>query len=81
MVAAEKSRFDNYKVLSLFVKNENQFDVLKTIENSGSDYLFWNEIHLGDVDIMVPPHKMPEFTEMMHDLNLKFNVKVDNVQE
>ena len=81
-VFAGKARFDNYKLLGLNIKNVDQLNVIKSIENSVSEYVFWSDINLGrEVDVMVPPHKIPEIRDILNSLQIKFTVKVDNVQE
>lgn len=81
IVYAEKARFDNYRVFSLKVVNKEQLDVLYTIENDSDGYLFWNSIDIGRiVDIMVPPHKFAEFSELADAYNIEHTLKVDNVQ-
>uniref|UniRef100_A0A1L8DQZ6 Zinc carboxypeptidase A 1 n=1 Tax=Nyssomyia neivai TaxID=330878 RepID=A0A1L8DQZ6_9DIPT len=78
----EKARFDNYKVFSVNVKNEEQVEVLQALEKMSS-YDFWNGATKvgGVVDIMVPPHKFPEFEEIISRNNFEIDLKVSNVQE
>ncbi|XP_059610856.1 uncharacterized protein LOC132257834 [Phlebotomus argentipes] len=82
--SAEKARFDNYKVFTVQVENENQLEVLFEMEKTAfSSYDFWkNPSKVGNsVDIMVPPHKLSEFEEIMQSLQFSTSVKIFNVQE
>ncbi|XP_055678852.1 zinc carboxypeptidase-like [Lutzomyia longipalpis] len=81
--SAEKDRFDNYKVFAIEVDNEEQLQVLQEIEKVAfSSYDFWKRpTRVGQaVDLMVPPHKMSEFEEIMADLSFRTTLKIPNVQ-
>uniref|UniRef100_A0A1B0GQ25 Zinc carboxypeptidase A 1 n=1 Tax=Phlebotomus papatasi TaxID=29031 RepID=A0A1B0GQ25_PHLPP len=80
----EKARFDNYKVFSVEVKNEEQLKVLREMEEAPfSSYDFWKAPgKVGHpVDVMVPPHKSSEFEEIMSSLKFETKLKISNVQE
>ncbi|XP_059616969.1 zinc carboxypeptidase-like [Phlebotomus argentipes] len=80
----EKARFDHYKVITVAIENEEQLQVMRDLENtSSSSYDFWiGPTKIGrPVDIMVPPHKVSEFEEIMSTYHFKTNLKVANVQE
>lgn len=81
---AEKARFDNYKVFSVEVSNEEQLKVLREMEEAPfSSYDFWKAPgKVGhSVDVMVPPHKSSEFEELMSSLKFETKLKISNVQE
>lgn len=76
----EKSRFDNYRVYTLKVTTEEQLTALQDIEESGK-YEFWTSpTAKKDVDIMVPPHKFSEFSDLVDYLDIEFALKIENVQ-
>lgn len=81
----QPSRFDNYKVYRLNVETEEQLSTLREIDNSATatGYEFWSgPTQLGrTADIMVAPHQMGEFSQIMTDANIKATELVANVQE
>lgn len=80
-VICEKIRFDNYKVYSVIIENVKQLEIIKNLENNG--YTFWNHPMIGtkSTDIMVSPHKIGEFIEIVNQFNFNYKLKVDNVQK
>lgn len=81
VVAAEKLRFDDNRVYSLDVTNQEQLDWLHQLENDADGFLFWNSIAIGsNVDLMVAPHRMSEFDEMTAKFRIPHELKVENVQ-
>lgn len=80
-VAAEPMRFDDNRVYTLEVTNQEQLNWLHQLESDGDGYLFWNSIAIGsDVDLMVPPHKNAEFNELSDKLGISHVLKIENVQ-
>ncbi|KAK6627464.1 hypothetical protein RUM44_009941 [Polyplax serrata] len=87
--AAEKARFDKYRVHSVLPRNVQQVEALKglelTNEASTTDdyYNFWTDIGLPNrhVDIMVPPHKRSEFNSFIEENNIEQEIKIENVQQ
>lgn len=78
---AEKARFDNYQVYSLHVASNEQLELMYSIQNHPDGFLFWNNIDMGrDVDLMVPPHKLPDFLELTAKFGINYQLKVENVQ-
>lgn len=76
----EKARFDNYRVYTLKVTTEEQLTALQGIEEGGK-YEFWSPpTSKTDVDIMVPPHKFAEFSDLVDYLDIEFSLKIENVQ-
>lgn len=81
VVAAEKMRFDDNRVYSLVVTNEEQLGWLHRLEIDGDGFLFWNNIAIGsNVDLMVAPHRLSEFEEISAQLGITSELKVENVQ-
>uniref|UniRef100_A0A1B0DHR3 Zinc carboxypeptidase A 1 n=1 Tax=Phlebotomus papatasi TaxID=29031 RepID=A0A1B0DHR3_PHLPP len=82
--SAEKVRFDNYKVYKVQIDNEEQLHVMHEIEKAAfSSYDFWRSpSYVGNpVEIMVAPHKLSEFEEIMESLKYDYILKITNVQE
>lgn len=81
VVGGEKARYDNYKVYSLRADNYEHLNALEQLEADVNGLDFWTSPVLNkDVDIMVPPHKRPEFEEIVNMLNISSAVKIENVQ-
>ncbi|XP_055697296.1 zinc carboxypeptidase-like [Phlebotomus papatasi] len=81
---AEKLRFDNYKVYKVQVDNEEQLKVMHQIERAAfSSYDFWRSpSYVGNpVEVMVAPHKLSEFEDIMSFLKFSYSLKIANVQE
>lgn len=82
---AEKIRFDNYKVYRLIPNDEETLHVLKQWEDRDglSDYNFWSPVTKigGEVDIMVPPHRVDEIEHMAMARGMNASVLIENVQE
>uniref|UniRef100_A0A6M2E0R1 Zinc carboxypeptidase A 1 n=1 Tax=Xenopsylla cheopis TaxID=163159 RepID=A0A6M2E0R1_XENCH len=79
----EKILFNNYKVYRVTAGNYEQIEILKQLEKSSDAYNFWTEIGLPgkDVDIMVPPHKLEDFEQMLNYNQFSFRIMVDDVQK
>lgn len=79
---AEKARFDNYRLYTLQVETEDQLTALQIIDDNSDSYSLWRSPVIGrDVDIMVPPHKVPDFLEIVEKLQFQSVLKNPNVQE
>lgn len=79
-VFSEKLRFDNYRLYRANIETEIQLDVIKNLENSG--YQIWNTARLGSTaDVLVPPHKFAEFTDISEHHNIVISIKNYNIQE
>ncbi|XP_032691436.1 zinc carboxypeptidase-like isoform X2 [Odontomachus brunneus] len=81
--AAHKASFENYKVFRIVPVTQKQVEFLRQLENLTDGFSFWQSAtYVGrNVDIMVAPHKMPEFHEIMKQATMPYNVKIENVQE
>lgn len=79
---AEKSRYDFYRVYTVQVKTMPQFQLL-SLASQDTSYDFWTNVQDigGEVDIMVPPHKRGEFTDLMDKNGFEYAIKIQNVQE
>lgn len=82
--AEEKARFDNYRVYSLSIENEEQLNILREIDNkSNSGYEFWRgPTTVGqNADIMVAPHLFGDFSALLSEYKIESTVITRNVQE
>ncbi|KAJ6647129.1 Zinc carboxypeptidase A 1 [Pseudolycoriella hygida] len=79
---AVKSRYDNYKLYSMQLQNEEQAKAVVELEQNTDSYDFWSALSLvRDVDVMVPPHKLAEFEDFLNRFNIQFHIKVENIQK
>ncbi|XP_053687411.1 zinc carboxypeptidase-like [Sabethes cyaneus] len=83
VIAAEKARFDNYRLYQVRIDNLEQLEVLQAIEQLGEGYNFWAEpVQLNSkVDLVVPPHKFAEFSELVDRHGLGAEMTVENLQK
>lgn len=79
----EKVRFDNYRVYSVNIENEEQLKVLRELEAypDGSIFLDYPTIVGQTVDIIVPPHKFADIGEIFETFNFKNHIKTHNLQK
>lgn len=82
-VVADKARYDFYRVYTVQVKDLSQLTMLRMVQAEDNSYDFWTDVEdVGaSVDIMVPPHKRGEFSDMMDKNGFVYNIKNHNVQE
>ncbi|XP_055527853.1 uncharacterized protein LOC129720401 [Wyeomyia smithii] len=82
-IAAEKARFDNYRLYQIPLDNLQQLEVLQAVEQLGDGYSFWAEpAHVNSrADLVVPPHKFAEFSELVDRYGLRADLKVSNLQQ
>lgn len=77
-----KDKYDNYHLYGAIPHTDEQVKQLDQIEQYLHEYDFWS---LGNKNIestiMVPPHKLSEFEEIMESLNITYSIKTKNVQE
>ncbi|XP_055307071.1 zinc carboxypeptidase A 1-like, partial [Sitodiplosis mosellana] len=79
----EKARYDNYRVYSIEVENEQQLEVLKDFE-SGPNGISFLETPTGiqqTAEIIVPPHKFADIVDLFEKLKLKNHLKIANLQK
>lgn len=83
VISAEKMRFDNHKIFNINVKNVEQMNVLKQLEETPEgNYVFGESPVVGrQVPVVVPPHKLYEFVGIMNNLNIEHELKVENLQK
>lgn len=82
VISANRMRFDDHRVYKLDVKNVEQLDVLRQLEETpNGDFTFWDSPRLGhSVDVVVPPQKLYEFDGIMKNFNIIHELKIDNLQ-
>ncbi|KAL7038516.1 hypothetical protein ACKWTF_009593 [Chironomus riparius] len=79
----EKARYDNYRVYELFIANQEQLDLLKQIDEYPDGYriIEYPGTVNKDVQLIVPPHKFADFSELVHKFQIKSRLIITNLQE
>ncbi|PSN45347.1 Zinc carboxypeptidase A 1 [Blattella germanica] len=82
-VKAEKATFRQYQVHRLIPTNEEQLNALRELEDNSNEMNFWiGPSYVGKaIDVMVPPHELPHFKEVLENLNLKSEIYIEDVQK
>lgn len=83
VVLGHKARFDNYRVYSAVIENDEQFNVLRDLETSSDGILFLKTPTAASsiVDFIVPPHKFADIAELFEAFDIKNHLKSENVQK
>lgn len=82
VAAVEKARFDNYRVYCLNVETVEQLKELRKLDGNSDGFEFWKLADVGkEADLMVPPHKLADFGELMESMKISHYLKIRNVQE
>lgn len=83
LISAEsltKKRFDNFKVYSVKVQNDEHLKVLENLERKNYD--FWESPLLGDIaDVMISPDQEQYFHYLMDAHDIERTIKIANLQE
>lgn len=78
---AAKDRFDNHRLHGVHIDTLDQLQLFRNLEDNTDGYLLWNYPVIGDtVDVMVAPHKLSEFSNLMEHYGLQVKLKIKNVQ-
>jgi carboxypeptidase A len=78
---AEKARFDNYRLYSVQIENQDQYEAMKYLEEHSDSYDFFEPAILnGEAEILVPPHMYAHFDEISQNLNMKTKLTINNYQ-
>lgn len=83
VAVAEKARFDNYRVYSIVIENEDQLNVLQELERH-QDGLQFLEAPIStkrNAEIIVPPHKLADIVDYFERNDLKHSIKYENLQK
>lgn len=81
-ISCEKLRFDNYRVYRVWIKNPGHLEILQELENyqDGLSFLEAPSPSRDTVEIVVPPHKFADLTELFEKYQMKFEIKISNLQ-
>ncbi|XP_011877191.1 PREDICTED: zinc carboxypeptidase-like [Vollenhovia emeryi] len=83
LAAAQKAVYNNYKVFRMIPTTETQLEILQELENGYDGFSFWDSPSTVNkhVDLMVAPHKLPEFYEKMGQIGIPYQMHIKDVQE
>lgn len=78
---AEKIRYDNYKVFTVYIVNESNLQVLQDFQNE-QGVIFWEapEFVGTKVNVAVSPEQQEKFQEIIENGNLKYKFLIENMQ-
>ncbi|KAL0122821.1 hypothetical protein PUN28_007478 [Cardiocondyla obscurior] len=81
LITTEKATFHNYKVFRITPITTEQVELLRQLVET-DEFSFWKEptaVNI-EVDLMVAPHKLPMFYEIMAQIEAPHSIYVENVQ-
>lgn len=83
IVFGERARFDNYRIYSVHVENGQQLNVLRELEIHPDGILFQAlPTKVGQiVDLITPPHKIADISELFEIFKFKNQIKTKNLQK
>lgn len=82
MSICDKARFDNYRIYSVKIETEEQLKLLQEFANFQTEVVFLEPpTVIGiSVEILVPPHKFADMSDLFQTYGLKAEIKVNNLQ-
>lgn len=82
VISGEKLRFDYHQVYKLDVKNEEQMNVLRQLEETpNGEYTFYDSPRVGQfVEVVVPPQKLYDFGGIMKNFDIAHELQIENLQ-
>lgn len=82
-VVGDKARFDHYRVYSIEIQNEQQLKVLQDLEDQQDGLTFTKPATTTETlaEIIVPPHKLADISELCEKFEMKNEIISDNLQK
>lgn len=82
MTICDKARFDNYRIYSITIETEEQLKFLQEFENFQTELVFIEPPAMvgTNAEILVPPHKFADASDIFEIYGLKTDIKVNNLQ-
>ncbi|XP_059617682.1 zinc carboxypeptidase-like [Phlebotomus argentipes] len=83
LVNAEPFKFDNYRVYTIAVQNDDQLNALKGLKTGPRFYEFIDEPKKSgqEIDIIVPPELHNEFESLVKEQELKIELSIPDLQK
>ncbi|XP_037959652.1 zinc carboxypeptidase A 1 [Teleopsis dalmanni] len=81
--SGERARYDNYRVYSVVASSVPELAVLKDLEGSSDSIIFLDYVHNinKDIKVVVAPHKIPDFLEIMGTKEIEYKLLETNLQQ
>lgn len=78
----ERARYDNYRVYKTTASSEAELEVLKNLEGASDSIMFLDGIHSINkpINVVVAPHKVPDFLEIMGTSEVEYELVESNLQ-
>ncbi|KOX71863.1 Zinc carboxypeptidase A 1, partial [Melipona quadrifasciata] len=82
LATAEKVKYDNYQVFRVTPQTEEQVEVIRNLEEISDGFSFWKgpSTVQNHADVMVAPHKIPDFQDIMKKFDIPYDTYVSDVQ-
>ncbi|KAL6261345.1 hypothetical protein P5V15_006442 [Pogonomyrmex californicus] len=82
LVTADKATFHNYKVFRITPTTQTQVELLHRLMEIPNEFTFWKEPTSvnTEADLMVAPHKLSTFYEIISRIKAPHKVYIENVQ-
>ncbi|KAG5343655.1 CBPA1 carboxypeptidase, partial [Acromyrmex heyeri] len=81
LVAAEQATFNNYKVIRFNATTLRQAKLFYELTKNHDGFSYWIAPFANkQAELMIAPHKLPEFYEMMKQMQIPYTVFIENVQ-
>ncbi|XP_014086252.1 zinc carboxypeptidase A 1 [Bactrocera oleae] len=79
---AERARYDNYRVYRVTASDAKELAILKTMEDTSDALIFIEGVHSvnRDIEVVVAPHKIPDFLKAMGDNEIDYVLLENNLQ-
>lgn len=83
IIFAEKARYDNYRIYSVSIESDQQLNVLRELQNRPDGITSQvTPTRVGEiVDLIIPPHKFADISELFETYKFKNRIKTRNLQE
>ncbi|XP_058980952.1 zinc carboxypeptidase A 1-like [Musca domestica] len=80
--SGERARYDNYRVYKVTPSNPTQMEVMKNLESSSDSIIFLNDVQWNNkpLKIVVAPHKIPDFLEILGTNEIVYELLETNLQ-
>lgn len=81
-VVAEKTRYDNYKLVDVFIKTKKQAQLIEQLENE-PDFDLWGRFKapLESAKIVLSPEAFAKYTKLFELYHIQYEVLRENMQE
>lgn len=77
---SEKARFDNYRVVSVKIADENQRLILQQFDDASDSIDILSETNDGVVEVVVAPHKLADIHDIFERNAIQSEVIHTNLQ-